>query len=230
VPRALALAAALLLIYGTLEHGRGYWLRIHGAEDDPGALPLAAQIRAHTDDDDLIATVGLEWSPAVLYYADRWGHMVTTRTASVAYDLLRRDGYRYLVSPELDTPSVRELDRWSHIGALDRNLYVLADDAGELDVPAFATNEGPGVPLAQGAVEVPCDRPHALAVRSPGTWLRFAAAVPDARIQASDELAPLPVRRFVWVSSELASQGGVQLFCTGTSSVTIEAMGAGPAS
>ena len=39
-------ASQLLLAWGTLELGRGYWLRIHGGYDDLQVMPLASEIAA----------------------------------------------------------------------------------------------------------------------------------------------------------------------------------------
>ena len=61
-------------------------------------MPLASELASHTSSDDLVATVGLDWSPAVLYYAHRRGHMVTAHAAQdAALDAIHRDGYRYLL-------------------------------------------------------------------------------------------------------------------------------------
>ena len=54
-----------------------YWTRTFDAVSDPeGVLPLAAQIERETKPGQLVAIVGRDWSPGVLYYADRWGYMV----------------------------------------------------------------------------------------------------------------------------------------------------------
>ncbi len=54
-----------------------YWTRIYAPVFDPeGVLPLAAQIERETDPGQRVAIIGRDWSPSVLYYADRWGWMV----------------------------------------------------------------------------------------------------------------------------------------------------------
>ena len=93
-------ASALLLAWGTLELGRGYWLRIHGGYDDPQVMPLASEIAAHTRSTDLVGTVGLDWSPAVLYYAHRRGNMVTAHARDAGLAAIHDDGYRYLLVAE----------------------------------------------------------------------------------------------------------------------------------
>ena len=68
--RPLTLVSAslvlLVLVYGSLELGRGYSLRIHGADDDPQVLPLARELESLTRTGDLVAYSGLAWSPAVV--------------------------------------------------------------------------------------------------------------------------------------------------------------------
>ena len=84
VPRASSLARggaarllAVALAWGTVELESDYWSRIDGDSNDPIVLPLAREVASNTAADDLVGVVGLDWSPAVLYYAHRRGHMVT---------------------------------------------------------------------------------------------------------------------------------------------------------
>ena len=108
--RAAALArrgrasVALAFVWGTVELKADYWARIDGTANDPIVMPLAGEIAARTTAHDPVAVVGLDWSPAVLYYAHRRGHMVTDRTKDLAFDLIHRDGYRHLAvrDPVLD--------------------------------------------------------------------------------------------------------------------------------
>jgi hypothetical protein len=54
-----------------------YWTRIYDRVSDPeGVLPLAAQIKRETEPGQYVAIIGRDWTPSVLYYADRWGWMV----------------------------------------------------------------------------------------------------------------------------------------------------------
>lgn len=55
-----------------------YWAPIYQRVSDPeGVLPLAAQIERETSDGQPVSIVGRNWSPAILYYAHRWGWMET---------------------------------------------------------------------------------------------------------------------------------------------------------
>lgn len=54
-----------------------YWTRIYEPISDPeGVLPLAAQIERETSPDQRVAIMGRDWTPAILYYAHRWGWML----------------------------------------------------------------------------------------------------------------------------------------------------------
>ena len=150
-PRWLVAAlpcAALLLAWGTLELGRGYWLRIHGGYDDLQAMPLASEIAAHTRSDDLVGTVGLDWSPAVLYYAHRRGNMVTAHARDAGLDAIHDDGYRYLLvaEPLARGPGVHGRGGGGSARSAP-HLYGLADSASHLP-PADLLATDPGRSLA----------------------------------------------------------------------------------
>lgn len=226
----LAPVLGLLLVYGSLELGRGYWLRIHGGYEDPQVLPLAREIQSHTKPNDLVAVDGLDWSPAVLYYAHRRGHMVSAHTVDVAYDLIHRDGYRYLVQVDAAHDDLRFLSRWRWVGALGPHLYAIADSPAQLSGSQFvATNEvgalarlESGGTVVAGSRLLRCDRPTRFPSGRRGTWIRFAELPPDARVFVSADLVPLPVRRAVFVGPELAARGQLTLSCTGAESLGVE--------
>jgi hypothetical protein len=51
------------------------WINAYNGTDELGTLRLAAEIRSETAPGDLVAISGQDWSPAVLFYADRRGYM-----------------------------------------------------------------------------------------------------------------------------------------------------------
>ena len=236
--QAVAVAVALILVYLTLELGRGYWLRIHGAEDDPSVLPLARQIDAYTVEGDLIGVAGLDWSPAVLYYAHRWGHMAVRATEEgIAYDLMHEQGYRYFLSADPEHGDLERLNRWRFVGALDRNLYALADRPTNLSGSlAIAFDDPSGLPKFIGSrppetegLRITCERPTSIRSGAQGTWMRFATGYePRAQLTVSSELAPIPVRRFVYAAPQLASGGKLTLTCRGVPSLVVENIEDGP--
>jgi Dolichyl-phosphate-mannose-protein mannosyltransferase len=78
--RGLLLLGATLAWAGVWFMQMPYWTPMYERATDPeGILPLAAQIQRETSPDQRVAIVGRDWTPAILYYADRWGWMVTER-------------------------------------------------------------------------------------------------------------------------------------------------------
>ncbi len=223
----------LLLAYGSLELGRGYWLRIHGGYEDPQVLPLAREIQSHTKPDDLVAVDGLEWSPAVLYYARRRGHMVSANTVDVAYDLIHRDGYRFLMQVNPAHDDLGFLSRWRWVGALAPHLYAIGDSPTHMSDSGFmATNDDSALAAARleagstilaDARPLQCDEPNRFPSGKRGTWIRFSEPPPSARVFVSD-LVPLPVRRAVFVAPELAERGKLTVTCTGADSLAVDEM------
>ena len=145
--RPLALVSAslvlLVLVYGSLELGRGYWLRIHGADDDPQVLPLARELDSLTRTGDLVAYSGLAWSPAVPYYADRWGHMLVFENACVLIRPRSRAGLRYLLVGDPLTADFAPFERWRWLGSLGPHTYALADAPRDLGEPRFVATNAP---------------------------------------------------------------------------------------
>jgi 4-amino-4-deoxy-L-arabinose transferase-like glycosyltransferase len=224
---ALLPCAMLFLAWGTLEHGRGYWLRIHGGYDDPQVMPLAAEIDAGTASEDLVATVGLDWSPAVLYYARRRGDMVTGQAQDAALDAIRKDGYRYMLLA--DPPDeLGFLARWDWVGALGPHLYGIAESAARLPRADFVSTSDPR-PIARLDREpsVP-DTPDTLTcgvgtrVRGgrEGTWLLISDPAPVAWLSVGG-LAPLPARDAVFVAPALEENGTIVVTCSGARSLTV---------
>ena len=231
-PRWLVAAlpcAVLLLALGTLQLGRGYWLRIHGGSDDPQVMPLASEIASHTSSDDLVATVGLDWSPAVLYYAHRRGHMVTTHAQDAALDAIHRDGYRYLLVNDPLRDELGFMTRWRWVGALAPHLYGLADAVSRLP-PAgvVATDPDPQLaatlrraPSVRGAPDtVTCGLGERARAGRLGTWLLFDKATPSARLSVGG-LAPLPVRRAVFVAPGIDERGTIVFACSGAEHLSL---------
>jgi hypothetical protein len=123
----VACVATAVLVVLSLEFGRTYWLRIHGGDDDTSVLPLARELQHHTQPDERIAVYGLDWSPAVLYYAHRRGLMVPWVIAPVALDRIEEDGYRYLLAPDPEHVRSELRPRWPALRKVGPHLYVLED-------------------------------------------------------------------------------------------------------
>jgi hypothetical protein len=156
-----------------------------------------------------------DWTPAYLYYARRWGHMVVAETEDVAYDLIRERDYRYFVA--YDHTDLRPLERWRYVAALDRNLYALSDQRREVgNASLVATNVRPASARTPRPLTLVCDgRTRVVPIPASGAWLSFAGPDASARLWASsDELAGVPLRRYAWVDVRLARAGEVALRCT----------------
>jgi hypothetical protein len=237
--RSLAVAlplAALFLVWGTLELGRGYWLRIHGGEEDPQVLPLASEIRAHTGAGDLVAIVGLDWSPAVLYYAHRRGHMVTAWSQDVAFDLIHRDGYRYLLMADAAHDDLAFMGRWRWVSALGRHLYGLADTAAALPrADVVSTDPAPGLSARLGRASslpaspesIRCGVATPVRTGADGTWILLDDPAPGARVFVGAR-APVPARGAVFVSPRLAAGGIVMVGCSGAERLAVRRVIAAP--
>ena len=105
-----------------------YWTRIYEPiSDSEGVLPLAAQIERETDPGQLVAIIGRDWQPSILYYAHRWGWMLRGQEIDPAMqEQLLADGYAIYRCPWL-----RDSD------------YCLRLDATSLAVPVPAATIGP---------------------------------------------------------------------------------------
>ena len=236
--RPLTLVSAslvlLVLVYGSLELGRGYWLRIHGADDDPQVLPLAREVDALTRTGDLVAYSGLAWSPAVPYYADRWGHMLVYENEAFAFDLVHDEGYAYLLVGNPLTADLTPFERWTWLGSLGPHTYVLADSPRDLRGARFIATNAPS-PIESGTairrdLRIPCDALVRIPAGRHGTWIQSTTKARDARLAVSDELGPLPARRALFAAQELAVDGVLTVQCTGASELVIDVIdAAGPA-
>jgi Dolichyl-phosphate-mannose-protein mannosyltransferase len=229
--RAIALVAGLLLAASTVGFDYGYWR--HSYDDDPDSktLALARQLDSVSRPEDRIGVVGFDWSPALLYYADRWGLMVVDRREQVVLDTLHRDGYHRLLVNKPEETDLRPLERWRWLASVSENVYGVADSLGELpSSPLLATDAADvasGQALRRG-VHVACT---GVSTRVPsgtqGTLVRVSDPRAETRMWVSDQLAPLPVRRAILVAPELATNGTVALRCTGPTSLTIDVYAAG---
>ena len=228
---ASALAAGVSLVLGSLYVDRGYWVKIHGTESDERALPFAEEIKAHTKSQDRVAIVGLDWSPAVLYYARRRGHMVPPANEPFAYDLIHDQGYRYLLVADPSNTDLGFLSKWKWVGGLGPHTYALADSPTQLPKSAIVATDDTravnalttaGGGLIGREIRLPCGQPVRVPRGAKGTWIRFAKPERNARVTISENLAPLPARSAVFVAGELAAEGKrFAISCTGAEALAI---------
>jgi len=220
--RVLAAVAGLLLAASTVGFDNAYWRHAWYDDPDRATLALAGQLDRVSGSDDRIGVFGLDWSPAVLYYADRWGLMVVDRKEQEALDALRSERYHHLLVRQPEETDLRAFARWPWIAALSENVYGVAEDLDELPTsPLLATDSAdgiaPGRALRRG-LHLPCDgRPTPIPSGPDGTLVRVSNDAPATRVWASDEVAPLPARRAILLAPELATGGTLTLRCSGPS-------------
>ena len=224
--RGVAIVTGVLLASSTLVLGRDYVRLIYVDEPDSQTLALAHEAAAQTRADDRIGVLGLDWSPAVLYYANRWGLMVVERNADVSYRLLREDDYRYLLIAEPNDGDISPLARWRWLAALDTHIYGIADSAPELpESPFIATDDASEMPtgaVLRRGLRIACGQPARIPGGERGTLIVVRDPSPSTRVSVSDELAPLPARRAIHVASELTNAGALTIRCSGQESLTLD--------
>jgi hypothetical protein len=224
--RAIAVVAGLLFAASTVGFDYGYWR--HAWEDDPDAttLALARQLERASSPDDRIGVIGLDWSPAVLYYADRWGLMVVDQREREALDALHRERYHRLLVRQPEETDPRLLARWPWVASVTENVYGIGDGLDELPASPLLATDRAGIAsgrILRRAVRVPCDgNPTTIPSGAHGTLVRLSNAGSTSRIWASDDLAPLPARRTILVAPVLAKGGHLILRCSGGPALTID--------
>lgn len=75
-PRWFVVGWSALLIATTFAVTSGVWLSAFSSADPGHELELAQGIAAATEPDDLVLITGRDWSPAILFYANRRGLML----------------------------------------------------------------------------------------------------------------------------------------------------------
>jgi hypothetical protein len=220
---------AVSLVVVSLLRSDHYWYRTETTIREPQNRPLARELEAATSPDDLVAVVGLDWSPAVLYHARRRGHMVVDANESFAYDLIHDTGYRHVLVADPSTTNLVFLSRWRWIGALGPHTFAVADDAGELPATRFVGSDEPpaqryldrGRILDPNGFRLACGRRSSVPAGDRGTWIELRDPPERARIAVLDDVLALPARAHVFVDAGLASGGSIPLTCEGTSSLVV---------
>ena len=217
----------LALAYGTVDGDREYWHVIKIDDPDTAIPAYAREVAGNTLPADRVGLVGLDWSPAVLYYARRWGHMVVSGNEDLSYDDIHEDGYRYLFVANPTEADLTPLSRWPWLGALGPHSYAIADDPSELGTSQFISTDDPSALVLAGkalstSIRVRCGPPARLRSGLAGTMLRISNPSRGGRVSVSDELAPLPTRQTMFVGPRLANPGSLILTCSGQRSLAID--------
>jgi hypothetical protein len=227
-----AIASLTLVVLLTFIDTRHYWKVVYQRGNDPSrVLPIAAEVEENTRPDDLVAIGGFfKWSPEILYYARRRGHML--RSLEPPPYFLRESGYRFFVSYAPEKDQIWFLHAWPWIGVVGKHLYQLGEKPSDLDrAKVLAAEEASpagknetGRPLLRERLTVTCGR-EAVDVRPgrTGTWLKIVwDPSAKARLWLVDGTAPLPVRSIAIVRPEALPAGvPLRVRCEGTKSIVL---------
>jgi 4-amino-4-deoxy-L-arabinose transferase-like glycosyltransferase len=222
----IGLTIVVALHLGTSAHElkRSYWALAFAHDPEAWTRSIAEDVASHTSSSDRVGVVGLDWSPAVLYYANRWGLMVVDRNAEVSYEQMRRDRYRYLLIAGTNANDVTPLTRWRWASALGALTYGVADDVRKLPRSGFVAGDAtkPRSRLLAAGLRVRCGDEVSIPSGHPWTGVLVANATPRTRIRVSDKLAPLPASKALFISPAFALRGSVSLRCDGQDAVTVD--------
>jgi Dolichyl-phosphate-mannose-protein mannosyltransferase len=223
--KSLAVLAGALLASTPLVFGDAYWKAIYVDNPDPHSIDLAREVDELTRADEPVGVVGLDWSPAVLYYAKRWGLMVVERNADLSYEALHREAYRHLLVAYPSDTDLSPLARWRWLGALGPQMYGIADAPDELPGARFVATDGqspPEGPVVGRGLRIRCGETTGISSGKRGTLIRVSQPSPTTQVTVSAELAPLPARRMLFVAPELATAGVVPVTCSGRPSILVD--------
>lgn len=197
------------------------------------------EVREVTGPDDRIVVAGIDWSPGLLYYADRRGLMLHASNIDGAQATAeaRRRGYQYFFALRPGADPVHLTRTWSWIGAVSQHVYRLGERPSEVMPAAMLGSTDPaqfdrvsamGEKLVDGAISLSCGNPVSIPRGRDATWIRIGGGGADAaRVSISDGIAPLPGVDIVVVPT-IATGSPLELQCAGVESLSIEAVVSGP--
>lgn len=226
VRRSAAIAGTLLVGSGIVGFDGSHWRTIYDDDPQPEVAALARELAAVTSPPEFVGVLGLDWSPALLYYADRRGLMVVDRVAEPAWQTLRNDGYRHIFVRRPRVSGLAPLERWSWLSMVSQHVYGVADSRSQLPAsPIAATDDVAALPssrVLRRGVRIRCGQRAFVPSGERGTQLRPAGSGPRARITVTDSYAPVPPRKAILIAPELASRGRLSITCAGVRSMTID--------
>lgn len=197
--------------------------------DPANILAQAREVDAGTKPNDLIVFDGLQWSPAVPYYARRRGMMLVQIIVTPRLlNSLPGQGYTYLYTRTIhpgafSADALAVLQRWAWFGVVSPHLFRLgagylsvdnAEVAGATHVfePSGHPDSLIGAPrtLVCHAADMDVDVPAETAVT-----LEFAATAPGDGMSLAVDGHWLPAERTVVVAAMMSSRGMLDLGCAG---------------
>jgi len=202
--------------------------------DPETVLPQAREIDAETNAQDLIVFDGLNWSPAVPYYARRRGMMIEHDNVSARLlNALPGQGYTYLYTAPQDvrfSAIAREvLERWEWFGEVDPHIFRLGATYATVNSAEIAATAIPFEPPAGSISLIAAPK----LMSCDGLTTDIAAAVGDVITldfapvspAADDSLAIngqwIPADSTVVVESEDDPAGSLRLACEGDTALDL---------
>jgi 4-amino-4-deoxy-L-arabinose transferase-like glycosyltransferase len=229
--RAAAMAVIIAWLGATLYVQRDFLASSYTSPtpDPAHVLAQAREVDAGTNARDLIVFDGLQWSPAVPYYARRRGMMlvqiiVTPRLLNA----LPGQGYTYLytVTPrpgEFSADAIAVLQRWAWFGDVSPHLFRLATTYAGVESAYLAATAQPLAPagaavsLISGPRTLLCDGPATDVTVPAGApvMLQFGALPAAGGITLTINGRWIPAEATVVVSARASASGSLQLACAG---------------
>ena len=226
----LAIAAVVL----TFRLVTSYWQTAYEPAHEGGVLGLADEIDRVSAPSDRVVVEGLDWMPAVLYYARREGLALPSRFSdSPLLGGLAADGYRYLAMWNPDHDPIASFAGWPWIGVVSDRVYVLGTSPADVPGAHVMSGQGPNLPalpadaaaLTDAPFEVRCDRAPIVVPTGPdGTWIQLSGADPtQVRVAIGGVRAPVPARPLITLDTVAGTGGaGTTIACNGADSITID--------
>jgi hypothetical protein len=234
--RLVVVAALVLSLGGTVYDARDYLAPIYSGTSDPAqVLPATAELDAGTLPHDLIVFEGLDWSPAVPYYARRTGMMLPTEIITPQLlDSLPEQGYAYLFTATardgaFSSTARAVLARWPWFGYVSAHLLHLGSSyrgvsASAVAVGATSFDAPAGTPsLLPAPVPIECGQPPEVLTLAPGgpITLTLSGVSPTSAIRVGPSGDWIPAEATVVVGPQLVTGGTLTLACTGTASLVV---------
>jgi hypothetical protein len=197
--------------------------------DPANILAQAREIDAGTRPGDLIVFDGLQWSPAVPYYARRRGMMLVQIIVTPRLlNSLPEQGYAYLYTRTIhahvfSADALAVLRRWDWFGVVSPHLfrlgigYLSVDNADIAAATHVFQPSGHPDSLIGTARTLVCDASGMDVDVPSGTaiTLEFAATTPGEDMSLAVDGHWLPAERTVVVNPVLSSSGVLDLGCAG---------------
>ena len=203
--------------------------------DHPNDEMLASEVRAFTSPGTTIAALGVTWSPAWMYSADRRGLIILAPAGRGYSDAVRaelgRGDYRAVVLGTAAPKDGRLLRVFRWMGAVSGQLALVGPDEKTVRQARFSVADETvptGHPVNEAPVSLRCDGLATIPLHRSGVnVVHFGPTGRDLWLQVGHGLADLPIRRTAVVSNTTPTGSEIldTIRCVGGGSVDV--LGAG---